>query len=182
MREVEILVQVLDDKEKALKKLGKFEFKGEKKIIDTYFGMPNDMRYLEFKVSLRIRQVEGKCFIAFKKDNFENSKWLYSDEYETEVDNYESAREILANLGFNELVKLENVKHKYQIDNYEIVLEEVDGLGLFLEVERLNLDDKEDVQKVRSEIQTFIDGLKIAVSKELNVGKLELMMKKNIGK
>lgn len=37
MKEVEILIDVLDKKAKALKALNKFEFLGSKKVLDIYF-------------------------------------------------------------------------------------------------------------------------------------------------
>jgi predicted adenylyl cyclase CyaB len=43
---------------------------------------------------------------------------------------------ILTKLGFEELVTVNVVKHIYHTSEYEIVLEEVERLGLFLEVEK----------------------------------------------
>ena len=46
-----------------------------------------------------------------------------------------------------------------------------------MEVEYLTKEDV-DVKKIKKQIQTFIDSLNLKVSKELNIGKLELMLKK----
>jgi adenylate cyclase class IV len=58
-----------------------------------------------------------------------------------------------------------------------IEFESVKDLGLFLEVEFCT-DDDVDVATVKKEIQQFIDSLGLAVSKELNAGKPELMLRK----
>lgn len=63
-------------------------------------------------------------------------------------------------------------------EKYEIVFEDVKDLGYFLEVEYCS-QDEDDVIKIKKDIQTFIDSLSLAVSKELNMGKLELFLRKN---
>ena len=42
---------------------------------------------------------------------------------------------ILDALGFTELVRIDNRKHTFTTDEYEVVLEDVKDLGVFLEVE-----------------------------------------------
>lgn len=63
-------------------------------------------------------------------------------------------------------------------EKYEIVFEDVKDLGYFLEVEYCS-QDEDDVIEIKKDIQTFIDSLSLAVSKELNMGKPELFLRKN---
>ena len=50
-------------------------------------------------------------------------------------------------------------------------------LGYFIEVEYCTNEDV-DVVEVKKKIQTFIDRLGLNVSKELNMGKPEMMLRK----
>ena len=183
MKEIEILVQVLDKKEKVIKILGKFNFVGVKKTLDIYFFDPlRDELKPDAKGALdrcfRLRKKDDKNFLAYKIDRFnENGIWLYSDEHEVEVSNFETIIEILKHLGLEILVEIENEKHTYLTDRYEIVFEEVKNLGLFFEVECLEVTEKGEVVEIKKEIWKFIKSLNIEVGEELNVGKPELMLK-----
>ena len=86
------------------------------------------------------------------------------------------------NLGLKILTQIENEKHTFLTDKYEIVFEDVKNLGLFLEVERLSVDDNENIADVKQEIRDFIKNLDIKIKDELNAGKPELMLKKQISK
>ena len=61
-------------------------------------------------------------------------------------------------------------------EKYEIAIEEVKDLGLFIEVEYCTSDDV-DVEKEKNEIQDFINSLNIKVSEELQMGKPEMYMR-----
>lgn len=183
MKEVEILVEILEDKEAVLKKLEQFNFVGVKKVLDVYF---TDQKRDELKPDekgrlnncFRLRKKDDKNYVAFKKDHFENDIWSHSDEHETEVEDFETTMEIIRHLGFEVLVEIENEKHTFLTEDYEIVFEDVKNLGLFLEVERLKVDDSENIEEVKKEICAFIKSLNIKISEELNAGKPELMLNK----
>ena len=72
----------------------------------------------------------------------------------------------------------QNEKDTYKYNDYEIVIENVKDLGIFMEVEYCT-DEDIDVKKVKSEIQNFIDNLDIDVSKELNIGKPEMYINRH---
>ena len=183
-KEVEILVEVLENKKKALGKLVSLGFLGEKKTIDIYFFDPNrsDLKpdkKGQLKRCLRVRSKDGESSVAYKVDHFDKSGvWLYSDEYESEVSDYLKIGEIFKKLGLKELVKIENTKYTFSNNKYEVVLEDVKGLGLFMEVERNKVGSKEDIIKVKEEIWNWIKSLDIKVSLELKMGKPELMLRK----
>ena len=153
MREVEILVKVLDSKQKALRLLKKLKFKGAIKILDTYYYDPRrknlqilNKRYP--KEWFRIRNKENKVYIAYKKDYLNKGKWLYSDEYETEVKNTKIIKKIISSLGLKKFFQIDNIKYTYLTKDYEVVLEDVNELGLFLEVEKLNVKDSDNIIKI----------------------------------
>jgi len=176
MKEVEILVQVFD-KKKVLASLKQFKFLGIKKTKDVYFYDPlsKDMNLPSPTAWLRLRTKEKKHFLAYKKDVCRGKKWIYSDEYEIAISDVSAMENILKHMGFKKLIILNNKKHTYLTKEYEIVFEEVKGLGTFLEVEKLHA--KGNVEKIKKEIRAFISNLGIK-AKELNVGKPELMLRK----
>jgi adenylate cyclase, class 2 len=184
MQEIEILVEVFDSKENVLERLKKFNFVGKKEVLDIYFFdpdkdnlKPKDNRLTE---CFRLRKKDSKAYIAHKKDKFDSEgRWIYSDEEETEIKNFETIQEIIKKLGFKELIQIDNFKHTFLTKEYEIVLEEVKNLGLFLEVEKLKPAKDENVEKTKKEIMGFIKSLEIKTSEELNMGKPELMLRKN---
>lgn len=185
MKEIEILVEVLETKENALEKLASFEAKGKKETLDVYFFDPlrEDLKPTpegRLSRSFRIREKDGKASVAYKLDNFdENGMWTYSDEFETPVADFNTGMQIITHLGLQELVRIDNHKHTFVTPKYEIVLEEVKDLGIFMEVELLHEVEDSEVMNAKKEIQDFIDGLGLKVGPELNAGKPELMLRKN---
>lgn len=185
MKEIEILVEVFDEKEKVLKALSTFEYVGEKKTLDVYFFDPlrKDLQPAEdgrLTRSFRLREKDGKCSMAYKMDNFdEKGIWIYSDEFETSFGDLKTMEEVVKYLGLKELVRIDNTKHTFKTSEYEIVLEEVKDLGLFMEVELLHQVEDSEVLSAKQKIQAFIDALGIHVGEELNAGKPELMLRKN---
>ncbi len=186
MKEVEILVKIFDSKEEILEKLNKFNFIGVEKTLDIYFQDPKreDLQANKeglLEKSFRLRKKGDKTYITYKVDQLgEDGNWLYSDEHETEVQDFDIMMKIIAHLGLEILVELENHKHIFLTDEYEIVFEDVKDLGLFLEVEKLNVEDNDDIEKIKKDIRKFIENLGIKSKEELNIGKPGLMwLKKN---
>lgn len=183
MKEIEILVELYEDIESVKKKFSKFEYLGLNHVIDEYYYdpkrdllKPNDNMQIDH--CLRLRSKNDKYYITYKDDVFEGDKWLYSNEYETKVDNVLMLREIFDRLGLRKLLVIDNEKETYKYNDYEIVLEKVSDLGLFMEVEYCTNDDV-SVKDIKKEIQKFIDSLNISVSKELNMGKPEMFLRRN---
>lgn len=182
MKEIEILVKLNEDMDKVLKKFEEFNYISKESVIDEYYYDPKRDNLKpninnQMNECLRLRKKGNKNYITYKDDVYENNIWLYSNEYETEIKDIEVLKEILNRLGLKKLITIKNNKTTYTYNDYEIVLEEVEDLGYFMEVEYLTKEDV-DVKEIKKQIQTFIDSLNLKVSKELNIGKPELMLKK----
>ena len=188
MKEIEILVPVLDEKKKVLRVLRRFEFKSVKQTRDIFFFDPqrNNLQIKNNKYPkewFRIRLKGDKSYMTYKKDIFDkDEKWLYSHEHETEVGDFFKLKQIIEKLGYAKLVEINTKKHIFITKEYEIIFEEVQNLGNFLEVEKLNVKERANVKKIRKEIQQFIDGLDFCVGPELNIGKPELMLRERNSK
>ena len=159
MKEIEILVEIYDQIDKVKGVLNKFNYKGSKEVIDEYYYDPKRDNLKPDKDNklyecLRLRQKGNEYYITYKDDVFDNGKWLYSNEYETKVESIDITRNILNKLGFIKFIELNNKKGIYEYDKYEITLEEVKDLGLFLEVEYCTSDDI-DVKEIKKEIKNL---------------------------
>lgn len=183
MKEIEILVEVYDDIDYVKEKLKEFDYIGLKNTVDEYYYDPrrDDLKPDEnnqLNHCLRLRKKNNTYSITYKDDVFENGKWLYSNEYETNVENIDMLHQIFDKLGLVKFIEIDNKKETYKYENYEIVLEDVKDLGIFMEVEYCTNEDV-DVKVIKKNIQDFINNLGIKTSEELNMGKPEMYMRKH---
>ncbi len=183
MKEIEILVEVYDDIKKIKEIFKKFQYVGLKKTVDEYYYDPLRDTLKPDKTGglnhcLRLRTKNDEYSITYKDDVFDNGKWLYSDEYETKVESITMVKNIFDRLGLVKFMEIDNDKETYIFEDYEIVIENVKDLGLFMEVEYCTNEDV-DVKEIKNKIQDFINSLGINVSEELNMGKPEMYMKKH---
>ena len=180
MKEIEVEVAFDNTKEEVMKVLSKYEFVGEKEIHDTYYYDPersnlkpeSDLRLSE---TFRLRKKNNTCFITYKKQHFEGKLWVYSDEYETEVKDYETVKIIISMLGLVPLIDVNNRRRIYRYKDFEIELEDVEGLGCFIEVEKLSNNSKDEIL-IKEEIRDFIRSLKLKNVRELNIGKNQYLL------
>lgn len=183
MKEIEILVELYEDIETVKNKFGDFEYLGLNHIVDEYYYDPKrdvlkPNKDLQLDHCLRLRSKNDNYYITYKDDVFDNGIWLYSNEYETKIEDVNMMREIFNRLGLKKLLIIDNKKETYKYNDYEIVLENVSDLGLFMEVEYCT-DIDVDIKLIKLEIQEFINNLNISVSDELNMGKPEMFLRKN---
>lgn len=184
MIELEILVEIYSTYEQVLGALKHLDFVQESLTEDIYYVDPirDTLQPKNFRLSasFRLRKKGNKAFMTYKDDYFQGDTWLYSDEQETEIGDFTVGQEILKRLGFQKMVVLKNLKRIYRYNSYEIVLEKVENLGIFLEVELKRKISEEDVIPEKEKIQVFIDSLKVNCSSELNCGKPELYLRRNM--
>lgn len=183
MKEIEILVELYTEIETAKKTLNQFKFIGSIQTLDVYYYDPlRDKLKLNSSNKLleccRIRTKNNKHYVAYKVDIYDGEVWRYSEEYETEVFDLEAQRNIFKHLGLEELVTIDNLKHTYRTEEFEIVLEEVKNLGKFLEVEYCMTEHSKSVDEIRDKIYLFIKSLQLSIGEELNSGKPELLLLK----
>ena len=83
-----------------------------------------------------------------------------SDEYEFTIDDGNTARQMLAALGWREVVTVDKVRHESKTEDYTICIDEVAGLGLFIELEVLAEDDA-DADNIQQQMYSFLKNLNI---------------------
>lgn len=87
-------------------------------------------------------------------------------------------KRIFEKLGLQELVIINNKRHTFETPEYEIIVEDVEKLGVFLEVEYIGDSETVSVDEIKKRIMQFIKDLNLKVGSELNSGKPELLLKK----
>jgi len=188
MKEIELLFELRDSLSSTLNKLNSdvhLKKMGEKYTEDYYFYDPlrPDLKPDEsysLKQCFRIRKQNDKTYLTYKIDHLSTEGlWQYSDEFETEIKSFITAKRIVELLGLRPLLQVKNRKHIFVKDSFEIAVEDVEGLGLFLEIECLNAPDTADVSTERKKIFEVLNSLNLSVSDEIYIGKPELLLRKN---
>ncbi len=135
--EIEVKFRVdFDDVRGKIEKLGA-EFVREEIQEDIYFDVP-------LPNLLRVRKVENirKAFLTYKliEDPGRNEEF---DEIEVEVSDFDDTVEILRRLGFKEDVVVRKRRLVYRFGRVTFELNDVEGLGGFLDLEVMGDDVKE---------------------------------------
>lgn len=110
----------------------KAKYIGEEKQSATYY-IP---KYRDFNNEyLRLRSENGKWVLNYKRKKDKMS----SVEYETLIDNVSNMENILEALDMKKLGVINKIRNKYLYDDkYEFSFDDVEGIGLFVEVEIIN--------------------------------------------
>lgn len=104
---------------------------------DTYYAAP-DRDFAETDEALRIRRErsdgERDARLTYKGPLVE-SESKTREEFETGVDDGAAMGDILERLGYDPVATVRKERERYEYGGYEVVLDDVDGLGEFVEIE-----------------------------------------------
>jgi len=100
-----------------------------------------------------------------------------SIEHETEVVDAEELEAIILQLGFTPYSDLTKTRQKARVGEIEICVDTVEGLGEFIEAEKLTSDDA-DYSAVAEELWTLLESLDISRDDHVSDGYDVLMRKK----
>ena len=137
-----------------------------KRQIDTIFLLPEqvDTPIIPGSKIMRVRNILDpetseiqQSLITLK---IEGRTKLVSDEYEFAVDDGNMARQMLTALGWQEVVTVDKVRLESKTEDYTICIDEVAGLGLFIELEVLT-EDSADVKNIQQQMCNFLKNLNI---------------------
>lgn len=134
--------------------------------IDTVFLLPEqvDAPILPGSKIMRIRDIldpeTGELQRSLITLKIERQAKLVSDEYEFTVDDGDMARQMLTALGWQEVVTVDKVRLESKTEDYTICVDEVAGLGLFIELEVLTEDDI-NTDNIQQQMYSFLKNLKI---------------------
>ena len=137
-----------------------------KRQIDTVFLLPEqvDAPIVPGSKIMRVRDVlnpeTGELQQSLMTLKVEGQTKLVSDEYEFAVDDGNAARQMLTVLGWQEIVTVDKVRLESKTEEYTICIDEVAGLGLFIELEILTEDDA-NAGDIQQQMHTFLKNLNI---------------------
>ena len=182
--EVEIKIKVDNFKniKKELQECGSLT-KSIKQIDEYYIPCHRDFfKQKPFPVEwLRIRTNPDKVVFEYDKSINKDSKGEqeYAEEYETEISEPNEMRKILKFLDFKKVVTVKKKREIWDCNNFEICLDRVKDLGLFIEVEaKGNFKNPKETKKA---CYDFLNKLGVnATSKNLiNTGYPVLQLRKH---
>ena len=122
--------------------------------------------YLKNDHFLRIREKSDGRFIFTVKKPLSNLV-LTKAEHETEIKNPIELEQALFLMGYQTANKVIKLRQTARYKDFEICIDEVENLGLFIEVERMSDDD---VDAVRKELNEFLDSLGVSLEDQVHKG------------
>ena len=134
--------------------------------IDTVFLLSEqvDAPIIPGSKIMRVRDVldpeTGELQRSLMTLKIERQAKLVSDEYEFAVDSGDMAHQMLTALGWQEVVTVDKVRLESKTEDYKICVDEVAGLGLFIELEVLAEDDA-NTDNIQQQMYSFLKNLNI---------------------
>lgn len=142
-------------------------------FVDKNYG--DYEKFQPGKNILRIRENNGKFLFTLKQPQ---SNELDAIERETDIDNSVEFKEALLLMGYKPVVEIHKVRRRAKYMDYEICLDEVKELGIFVEVEKIT----EDVNagEVQEELFRLLEGLGVKREDRITNGYDTLVYRKKI--
>lgn len=162
-----------------------------KEEVDIYYnGCGRDFRKTDEALRLRSSRVlenadgsasgeeAARTFITYKGSKVD-SRSQTRTELETSVGDLETMKALLGKLGYSTVMTVRKVRVYFTKDNVTACLDEVDGLGAFLELEQIEAGaDEEKKEAVIDRLLALLESLGIPKSQLLRRSYLELLMAK----
>ena len=116
----------------------------------------------EGDVIIRIRHLKDSARLTLKQQRSGEGDNL---EYETEVSDPKAVHSILTTLGWNPVVEVKKIRRKGKLGEYEICLDDVEKLGTYVELEKMESDNA-DPEKVREELFLVLESFGLSRTDE----------------
>lgn len=160
MIEIEIRAKIenIDSVRKKILELGAKHIKTEKQV-DRIFGRSKDLdkehKIIEGCFSARIRQKGNKILVELK----EIRRTGAGLEFSYPISKSEDGAYFLQKLDYEEAFAISKVRELYELDEFEICLDQVDDLGYFIEIESKSEDNdkKEELVQECKDLLSKID-------------------------
>jgi adenylate cyclase class 2 len=164
VREIEVKYRV-DDLEAllvALKSLG-IEL-SEAVFQDDQAYAPAGWQFGDSKLGvsfLRLRTVQGRHYFTLKQPAGSAQDCL---EFETQVTDRQAMHHAALHMGYRPTVRIAKTRRTATLEHCSLCIDEVDGVGGFLELERM-ASDHADAQAIQADLAAFVSSLGIAVTR-----------------
>jgi len=173
--EVEVKAKVDDLKkfEVALKAISA-QFIKKVEDVDLYFNAPHK-DYMKTDEALRIRRRDDEISVTYKGPKFD-LKSKSREEVNLLINDAFTAEKLFELLGFRKAGVVKKTRLIFKLSDVEVSLDEVEGLGSFIEIETESMDKKEAINK-RDELLKVLKSLGIEESAFERRSYLELLLK-----
>lgn len=131
-KEIEAKAKVEEDLTEKILRIGG-KFLGEKIQEDIYFEHPC-RDFLKSDEAFRLR-IEGNRSVITYKGRRDKENLKIREEIEMEIKDFETFINILERLGFKKAYTIRKKRRVFLLDDIIICLDDVDGLGSFIELE-----------------------------------------------
>jgi adenylate cyclase, class 2 len=175
--EIQVFIKNLAMAESRLKEVGKFI--KSRQQIDKYYVLPHRDFFAKDMPDeyLRIRFEEDKNHLNYSFLHFTDDGWLRStDEYETLVDKPEVVEEIFEKINLILKVTVEKTRKYFDCGDFEVTLDNIKGLGDFMEVEAKK--DFGGIDKTRNACEDFLRNLNVEYEIQKEMGYPRMLYKK----
>lgn len=115
---------------------------------------------------MRLRQTDEKIMLTYKRAVTDGGDRI---EHELSIDSFETAEALLKELGYKPVVMVDKVRAEYREGDMAMCLDEVKGLGAFLEIEI--------IAATKDEIGDFVERI-MSLALELGLSEEDLETKK----
>ena len=165
MHEIEVKA-TLRDRDSIMEKLRELGCEFSKSVTqdDTLYAerVGSIEEYNANAAFLRIRVTDGaKVLFTLKYDkDSEGDPHTTPIEHEVEIDSREEMEKIIFALGQQEVLRIKKTRMKTKHKEWEICIDEVEGLGSFIEVEEMGSID--DASRIHEDMLAFLGKLGIA--------------------
>jgi len=177
-KEIEVKAQVAD-LEEIKSKLVQLGCVFSEPVIqhDVIFVDDNYGPFDEFqpgKNLLRIRESGGTFLFTIKQPA---SNEFDSIEYETKIDDPEEMKKAITLMGFHAMAEVHKTRTKAKLNEWEICLDAVEGLGSFIELEEIAEDP--DAEEIQEKMFSLLESLGVTRKDRVTHGYDTLVYMKN---
>jgi adenylate cyclase class 2 len=110
---------------------------------DVYYNAPH-RDFGETDEALRVRYDDTGVSVTYKGPKVRVGSAKAREEFNLAVASGETLEEILSRLGFRRAAVVSKVREFYEMEDVTVTLDDVEGLGTYIEIEILTEDAKED--------------------------------------
>lgn len=154
---------------------------GHVRQVDTYYDAPH-REFAETDEALRIRRETDRA----AGDDEPTTKLTYKgplleaesksrEEHETVVADGEAMEGVLAGLGFEPAANVEKERESFRLGEYTLTLDNVDGLGEFVEIDR-EVAGEAAVEAAREEAAALLRDLGLDPTEQIRTSYLGLLL------
>lgn len=195
MKEIEITTKLnhtLEEAKDILEKQGfkQIEYKEMKDKYMTHSSnkLTSDNILEVLKKSALIRYIcvnykdIYKLFI-YKNKEYKNDAVLTEEKITVNIDDTEKMEYLLKKIGFKNVVEVNTIMYVYQKGTLEFAIQDIEGLGLYIEYENLNSFDNsknEEIIKEKEKMLEEIRSYNLDVDNNYDVKKAYTLIKKKI--